>query len=342
MYTCINVGETSRYDIRHVRVGGHHMLYVCRRGTNGHKQASDKGASTAAVYARPRGRWNPVGHSERTTGSWANTEAGRTCKAVRAQSGARSRSSSTTRGRGVGCVLPSSRHRGGGVVSRGYRRGVFDPDHAGNNCASTRRSQDDRCRLSQGGSRARSNRQRSKSHPFGGTKLGVSREPIPPCWPTADAEHRQDAPQSRLAVSPRGLRCIGLQARIPRRTPANPRSVPEAERRRCGRSSTCAFVGVGQEYCFLCSSSDRRSDGCRFVAAGRIAVRFHRPLAERASGICSAEAVVTNQFVLLDRPSGRVSHVVLSERRVNPPVPPSVRYAGFVVPSSDPVCHSSL
>jgi len=261
------------------------MLYTCSHGLNGHQQASDECASATALNAGTRRGWDSSGYFERTARAGTGPPAGGTGETVRAQSGPRSGGPAAIGDRGTGCFVPSSWHRGRRVVPGGHRGSVPDSNHSRDHRVEALRPENDRLGFSQGGGRARSDRRRSQCCAFRRAELGIPRESVCPRTPTEDAQYHQNAPQSRVAISPRRLRRIGLQERVSRGTPADPRSVPTSGRRRCGGGLESAFVGVGQEHSRICSPSEEW--GARRVPTYKITQQFPR------SSVRLSELVVT-------------------------------------------------
>src|SRR5208337_988518 len=233
-------------------------LYNWSHESNGHQQTSDKCASKTAVNSRTRSRWDSSGDSQRGTGSGTGTPARGTGEAVRLEPSPGAGSSAGVGDTGTGNFLSSSGHCGSRVVLSGHRGSLLDSNHSRDHRVEALDPENDGLGFSQSGGGVRSDRPRSKPGAFRGTELGISRDSICPSRPAKDAQHDQDAPLSGLAISPRGLRCGGLQERVSKRAPADPGSVP-ATGRRCGsRSFDSASVGVWQEYSCLCPPSKER------------------------------------------------------------------------------------
>ncbi len=232
------------------------MLYTCSHGLNGHQQTSDECASATALNSGTGRGWDSPGDSERTARSRTSAPAGGTSEAIRAQSSPGSGSSAAVGDRGTGYFLPSSWHRGRRVVPRGYRGSLPDSNNSGDHRVEAVRPENGRLGFSQSGGRARSDRRRSQPCAFGRTELGISRKSLCPSRSTEDAQYHPDAPQSRVAISPRRLRCVGLQERVSSGTPADLGSVPASERRRRGGGIESASVGVWQEHSLICSPSE--------------------------------------------------------------------------------------
>ncbi len=234
------------------------MLYTCSRERNGHQPASDKCTSATTLNASTRRRRDSPGNSSRTVCPGAGTPARGISEAVRAQSSSYPGSSTAVGGRGADSFLSSSWHSGRQVLAGGDRGSFLDPNRSRGDRVEALSPENDRLGLSQVRVDTRSDRQRSQSCAFLRIELGISRESSRPSGFTEDAQYHQDAPQSRVPISPRGLPGAGLQEKVSKRAPANPGSVPVSERRGCSCGSASASVGGWQFHSCIPSPSEER------------------------------------------------------------------------------------
>jgi hypothetical protein len=249
------------------------MVYICSRGHNGLQRTCHECASATTLNSGISRRRDSPGNSQGTACPWTGTAAGGTGEAVWAQSGPRPGSPAPVGERRARSFLSSSGHSCGGVVTGRDRGSFLDPDNSRDRGAQAVGPEDDGVGLSQGGGGSRSDRRRSRPDALRRAELGISRESIYPGWATEDAPYHQDAPLSRLAISPGRVCSVELQERVSSRPPANPRRMSPSKRSSGSRDFDSASSGLWQEYSFLCASGTQQDIGLGFSRPDRIGLQ---------------------------------------------------------------------